>query len=209
MMPLREQAYRNIKQRILTCEFAPGDFLNEAYLQEELGLGRSPINQALHRLAMEGLLVIYPRKGVMVCQLSLNEVIEMIEVRIVNECMSVRLATERAQPSEIEAMRDILQEAPQAIENRDLVKLMEIDLRFHNAISAASRNKILSEILNGLHERQARFWFLSLSAKEQMTRVYEEHLEIVEAIASRDVSIAEKIMTKHIETFRKNIVVTV
>lgn len=208
-IPLREQAYQEIKQRILTCEFSPGEFLNESYLQDELSLGRSPINQALHRLAVEGLVMIYPRKGVMVSQLSLNEVIEMIEVRLVNECMSVKLATERAQLSEIEAMREILAETPLAIENRDLTKLMKIDLRFHTAISAASRNKVLSEILISLHERQARFWFLSLSAKPQMTRAYEEHLEIVEAIASRDIQRAEEAMTKHIETFRKNIVATI
>lgn len=208
-VPLREQAYRNIKHKILICEFAPGEFLNESFLQEELGLGRSPINQALHRLAVEGLLVIYPRKGVMVSQLSLNEVIEMIEVRLVNECMSVRLTTERASDSEIEAMRNILAETPAAIESRDLAKLMAIDLKFHNAINAASRNKVLSEILTGLHERQARFWFLSLSAKEQMVRAYEEHLEIVDAIASRDVEAALQAMTKHIETFRKNIVATI
>lgn len=208
-IPLREQAYQNIKHKILICEFAPGEFLNESFLQEELGLGRSPINQALHRLAVEGLLVIYPRKGVMVSQLSLNEVIEMIEVRLVNECMSVRLTTERASDSEIEAMRNILSETPAAIESRDLAKLMAIDLKFHNAINAASRNKVLSEILAGLHERQARFWFLSLSAKEQMVRAYEEHLEIVDAIASRNVDVALQIMTKHIETFRKNIVATI
>lgn len=208
-IPLREQAYLEIKQKILTCEFEPGEFLNESYLQDELSLGRSPINQALHRLAVEGLVMIYPRKGVMVSQLSLNEVIEMIEVRIVNECMSVRLATERAQTSEIEAMREILAETPAAIENRDLTKLMKIDLKFHTAIGAASRNKVLSEILVSLHERQARFWFLSLSAKSQMTKAYEEHLEIVAAIASRDIQQAEKAMTKHIETFRKNIVATI
>lgn len=208
-IPLREQAYQEIKQRILTCEFEPGEFLNESYLQDELSLGRSPINQALHRLAVEGLVMIYPRKGVMVSQLSLNEVIEMIEVRLVNECMSVRLATERAQASEIEAMREILSETPKAIEHRDLVALMKIDLRFHNAITAASRNKVLSDVLSGLHERQARFWFLSLSAKAQMTRAYEEHLEIIDAIASRDIQRAETAMTKHIETFRKNIVATI
>lgn len=208
-IPLREQAYQEIKQRILTCEFAPGEFLNESYLQDELSLGRSPINQALHRLAVEGLVDIYPRKGVMVSQLSLNEVIEMIEVRLVNECMAVRLATERAQASEIEAMREILSETPKAIENRDLTALMRIDLRFHNAITAASRNRVLSDILSGLHERQARFWFLSLSAKEQMTRAYEEHLEIVEAISQRDSALAEQAMIRHVENFRKNIVATI
>ena len=86
---------------------------------------------------------------------------------------------------------------------------MKIDLRFHNAITAASRNRVLSDILSGLHERQARFWFLSRSAKEQMTRAYEEHLEIVEAIAQRDTLLAESAMIRHVENFRKNIVATI
>lgn len=206
---LREQAYNEIKKRILACEFAPGAFLNESQIGEVLQLGRSPIHQALHRLEVEGLLTIFPRKGVMVSQLSLNEVIDMIEVRLINEEMSVRLAAERAQPSEIEAMRDILKGTPLAIEQRDLQSLMTIDLKFHNAISAASRNRVLAELLRGIHEKQARFWFLSLSSAEHMKNVYREHLAIVDLLAARDVEGVKEMMAEHINSFRKNIMTTI
>ena len=206
---MREQAYNEIKKRILACEFAPGEFLNESQIGEVLQLGRSPIHQALHRLEVEGLLTIYPRKGVMVSQLSLNEVIDMIEVRLINEEMSVTLAAERAQKSEIEAMREILKGTPLAIEQRDLQSLMTIDLKFHNAISAASRNRVLAELLRGIHEKQARFWFLSLSSSAHMKNVYREHLAIVDLLASRDVAGVQHMMAEHINSFRKNIMTAV
>lgn len=206
---LREQAYNEIKKRILSCDFAPGEFLNEAQIGALLQLGRSPIHQALHRLEVEGLLTIFPRKGVMVSQLSLNEVIDMIEVRLINEGMSVTLAAERAQASEIDAMRAILKGTPQAIEQRDLQTLMTIDLKFHNAISAASRNRVLAELLRGIHEKQARFWFLSLSSDEHMKNVYREHMAIVDLLASRDVAGVQQMMAEHINSFRKNIMTAI
>ena len=82
---LRELAYAQIKQRIISCEFRPGDAINEAQLAALLGLGRTPIHQALHRLEVEGMVTIMPRKGVMVTALSLNDVLDMIEVRLSNE----------------------------------------------------------------------------------------------------------------------------
>lgn len=208
-VPLRDQAYEEIKRRIISCEFRPGEALNEAQIGALLGLGRTPVHQALHRLEVEGLITILPRKGVLVSPLSLNEVLDMIEVRLSNELLCVTLAAERAHASDFLAMRDIVQRSAALLEPRDLNGLMALDLKFHTAISAASRNRVLAEILRNLHERQARFWFLSLQDPVHLQNVYQEHLSMVDALERRDVAAACEATRHHIDEFRKNIIRTI
>src|SRR4051812_42750255 len=91
---LRDTAYAAIKHRIITCAFKPGEFLNEASVSATLGIGRTPVHQAIDRLMLEGMLDVMPRKGVIVRPVSLDEVMQIIEVRLLNECPCVRLATD-------------------------------------------------------------------------------------------------------------------
>lgn len=205
---MREQAYTEIKRRIISCEFRPGEPLNEAQVATMLGLGRTPVHQALHRLEVEGLVSIMPRKGVLVTPLSLNEVLDMIEVRATNEVLCATLACERGHDSDFKAMRDIVDRSPPLIAGRDIPALASLDLKFHTAMSAASRNRVLAELLRGLHEKQARFWFLSLSDPQHLENVYQEHLEIVDALERRDVPAVREAVRTHIDEFRKNIIRT-
>jgi DNA-binding GntR family transcriptional regulator len=206
---LRELAYAEIKRRIISCEFRPGEAINEAQVGALLGLGRTPVHQALHRLESDGLVTILPRKGVLVAPLSLNDVLDMIEVRLSNELLCVTLAAERAHASDIQAMRDIVQRSAILLEQRDINGLMALDLKFHTAISAASRNRVLAELLRGLHEKQARFWFLSLQDPVHLANVYEEHMAVLDALERRDIPGAREAIRTHIDEFRKNIIRTI
>ncbi|WP_042877688.1 GntR family transcriptional regulator [Cupriavidus necator] len=205
---MRDLAYVEIKRRIISCEFRPGEPLNEAQVASMLGLGRTPVHQALHRLEVEGLVSILPRKGVLVTPLSLNEVLDMIEVRATNEVLCAKLACERGHESDFKAMRDIVDRSPPLIARRDIPALASLDLKFHTAMSAASRNRVLAELLRGLHEKQARFWFLSLSDPQHLENVYQEHLEIIDALERRDVPAVCEAVRQHIDEFRKNIIRT-
>lgn len=205
---LRELAYAQIKQRIISCEYRPGDAINEAQLTAALGIGRTPIHQALHRLEVEGMVTIMPRKGVMVTSLSLNDVLDMIEVRVSNEQLCVKLAVERATDADIQAMRDILEQTPALLAKHDVTGLMSLDLQFHMAISAAAHNRVLAELLRNLHEKQARFWFLTLSENHHSERIYHEHLQILEAVEQRDGSAAIAAIHHHIDDFRRAIMRT-
>lgn len=202
---LRERAYAELKQRIISCQLRPGEAINEAQLTQLLGLGRTPIHQALHRLEMEGMVTILPRKGVMVTPISLNDILDMIEVRVCNEQLCVKLALERAQESDFIAMRTIIERTPALLKRRDVTGLMEVDLQFHLAISAAARNRVLAELLRTLHEKQARFWFLTLSEIHHSERIYEEHLQILTAIENRDSEAAIQAIHHHIDDFRRAI----
>lgn len=205
---LRELAYAQIKQRIISCEFRPGDAINEAQLASLLGLGRTPIHQALHRLEVEGMVTIMPRKGVMVTALSLNDVLDMIEVRVCNEQLCIKLAVERAHDSDIKAMRDILERTPALLASHDVAGLMALDLQFHMSISAAARNRVLADLLRKLHEKQARFWYLTLSENHHSERIYQEHMHILEALEQRDGDAAVAAMHHHIDDFRRAIMRT-
>lgn len=203
---MREQAYTEIKRRIIHCEFRPGQALNEAQIGAALGLGRTPVHQALHRLEVEGLVSIMPRKGVLVSPLSLNDVLDTIEVRYTNEVLCVTLAAQRAQEPDFQAMRAIVEPTPRLIAKHDIPGLMTIDLKFHGAISAAARNRILADLLRGLHEKQARFWFMSLSDPSHMQNVYDDHITLIDALERRDVPQVREIVRRHIDEFRKNII---
>src|SRR5262245_49504020 len=112
---LRDQAYDAIKDRIITCQFKPGECINEASVSALLGLGRTPVHQALDRLMFEEMVEVIPRKGVIVKPVILQDVLQMIDVRLINETQCARLAAERADDSHIENMSNVLGRARQAI----------------------------------------------------------------------------------------------
>lgn len=202
---LTQRAYEAIKHDIITLRLRPGETLNEAQLMHSTGLGRTPVHQAMQRLALEGLLVILPRKGAMVAPVSLNDALEIIDVRMINETYCVELAARAATPDDLATIEAVLARSREAIAMRDVAATMCIDRDFHLAISRASRNQTLAELLRGLHERSLRFWFLALSTPSHLEGVYEEHLELFEALAAHDAERARRAITRHIEEFRTHI----
>lgn len=203
---LRERAYQEIKRRINRMELRPGAYLNEAQISRTLRIGRTPVHQALDRLMLEGLVQVIPRKGVVVETVSLDQVLEIIDVRLVNEPFCVALATERATPAELSQLRTLLESAGPLIRARDRGELMELDRKFHRMISLAARNRILADTISRLHDRSLRFWFISLADDLQLRRVDEEHRAILDAVVRRDGAGAGEAMRHHIESSRKGIV---
>src|SRR5437660_7531043 len=116
---LRDAAYEAIKHRIITCRFKPGECINEVSVAELLGYGRTPVHQALDRLMLEDMVEVIPRKGVIVKPIILPEVMQMIDVRMVNEVHCARLAAARADDTHIKALTGVLARARHAIAGRD------------------------------------------------------------------------------------------
>jgi len=202
---LRERAYEAIKQQIITCELRPGEVLSEAAVSAALDIGRTPVHQALDRLMIEGMVDVLPRKGVIVRPLSLDEALEIIDVRLINEIYCVRLAAARADRADIAALRSNLDRMNEASRRRDVTEMMQLDRAFHTTLSSAGRNSILTDFLGNLHDRAQRFWFVSLRAPDHNDRVCEQHAAIVDAIAAHDPDTAETAMRFHIEAFRTNV----
>lgn len=202
---LRDAAYAAIKHRITTCVFKPGEYINEAAVSASIGIGRTPVHQAIDRLMLDGLVEVIPRKGVIVKPVSLQEILQIIEVRTINECYCVKLAAERADDQDVLQLTDILDRAKKWMAARNNEEMMLLDREFHGTIARASRNSVLGELLSRLHDRSLRFWFISLTSPGHHASVQEQHSEILAAIRKRDPAKAEEAMRVHINAFRTNI----
>jgi DNA-binding GntR family transcriptional regulator len=202
---LLDQAYNEIKLRIITCGYRPGEVLSEAAISDELKIGRTPIHQAIHRLMMDGLITIMPRKGVMVAPAGVDEVMEIIDVRLVTECYCARLAADRADDSELQDLQRIVDASEKVTNQRDVEKMMLFDREFHDTLARAARNTILADVLRSLHERSLRFWFISLRDPDHHRNVLAQHRAIVAALKSRQPDAAENAMREHILAFQRNV----
>ena len=133
-LSLNEQAYLAFRHKLITLRYKPGEYLNTAQVMDDLAMGRTPINQAIHRLATEGLLQIIPRKGVMVAPLSIDDALELIEVRLVNETLCVELASQKVIDSHIQQLRELNQQIARASESRSREEMMLLDREFHQVL---------------------------------------------------------------------------
>ncbi len=202
---LLDRAYNEIKFRIITCRYRPGEVLSEAAISLELKIGRTPIHQAIHRLTMDGLVSIMPRKGVMVRPVSIDEAIEIIGVRLVTECYCARLAADRAEESELQELQDIVEASAKVTEKRNVEQMMLLDRAFHDTLARMAKNAVLADVLRNLHERSLRFWFISLRDLDHHREVLAQHRAIVKALQGRQPDAAEAAMRHHILAFQRNV----
>jgi DNA-binding GntR family transcriptional regulator len=202
---LRDAAYKAIKHRIITLNLRPGEFINEAAICVALGIGRTPVHQAFDRLMLEGMVDVIPRKGIIVKPVSLDEIMNIVEVRLINETYCVRCAAERASADDLNQLTDIVQRSRQWLGVRNIEQLMLLDRDFHGVIARCSGNLVLSDSLANLHDRSLRFWFLSLAASGQHDSVQQQHEAILAALRDHDGRGAEAAMREHIESFKRNL----
>lgn len=198
--PLRELVFEAIRQAILDGVLEPGERLMEVQLAEELGVSRTPVREAIRKLELAGFVVMIPRRGAYVADISLKEVSEVFEIRGALEALAAELAAERASEEELENLERLLVEIGKSIEERNVEMLVELDTRFHDALFKASRNERLSQILSSLREQIQRFRTQTLSHPARMRVALEEHRGIVEALAARDGELARRLAVEHIES---------
>ncbi|MBU9572229.1 GntR family transcriptional regulator [Burkholderia multivorans] len=203
---LAERAYALIRRDIVTMRLKPGAALNEADLVARTGIGRTPVHQAVHRLVLEGLLSVMPRKGLMVQPLSLDEIVAVIDVRRINEAHCAELAARHATPDDLAALAALLDAGQACVEQHDVEGMMELDRAFHQTIAAAARNAVLADILRGLHDRSLRFWFVTLSEPHHLADVQREHCALFERLSARDAAGARAAVERHIDSFRSTLV---
>ncbi|ASL84430.1 GntR family transcriptional regulator [Serratia marcescens subsp. marcescens ATCC 13880] len=199
---LNELAYRRFKQALVTLSYKPGEYLNTAQVMNDLDMGRTPINQAIHRLANEGLLQVIPRKGVMVSPLSMDDALELIEVRLANEMLCMRLASQKITERQIATLTELNRQIEAASQERDRVRMMTLDHEFHQELAQIAGNNMLADILSVLHARAQRFWASTLSREGHMREVIDEHRAIIAALAAQDSAAAAEAAQAHILSFR-------
>jgi DNA-binding GntR family transcriptional regulator len=195
-----ERAYLLIRDQIVTLKLAPGAVIEEAHLRQELGLGRTPIREALQRLAHENLVTFVPHRGTFVCDINLTDLHRLTEVRVEMEGYAARLAAERGSAGDRAAMEALMQEL-ETIDESDAHTLIRLDQRIHRQVYRATRNAFLQAMLEESFNLSLRIWFLGLDRGVRLKEAVEEHRQLLDAIVSRDARKAEAVMRQHITGF--------
>jgi DNA-binding GntR family transcriptional regulator len=198
-----EAAYRVLKEKIVTLELPPASLLNEGQLMAELDLGRTPIREALQRLAFEDLVVILPRRGTIVADLNMSDLQKIFEIRLELESLVVRLAAVRATPQQIVAMDALFAQADEIIHRGDHHQLIRLDHQAHRLLAQAAQNEFLEEILDRLYTHILRLWYVSLHKVSRLSEAIEEHRDIIAALKEGDGERAARIMRTHISGFQQ------
>ncbi|MBX3567525.1 MAG: GntR family transcriptional regulator [Rhizobiaceae bacterium] len=202
---LSEQAYEQIKEKLISAQYVPGQFLQETQVSNDLRLGRTPVHQALHRLQQEGLVEIIPRKGVLVRSDSLSEIFLALEARALVEPYCAAQCAEKIQDADLQALRDLYANYEELRGTASKTKLMELDRQFHVKVAEATGNRLLADFLRTIHERMSRIWFLPLWQFHDFKQTGNEHGNLLAAIVERNPKAAAEAMSAHIESLRRRI----
>ena len=197
--PLREVVYETLREAIRTGALPPGERLMEIQLAEELGVSRTPVREAIRKLELERFVVMLPRRGPYVANLSLKDINEVFEIRAALDGLAAGLAAERITEEELELMERLLVEIAEHIDQRDNQKIVEADEAFHDILYRASRNERLVGIIYNLREQFTRFRSVSINYPGRLQNTLEEHRQLVEAIAQRNAETAQQKAREHIE----------
>ncbi len=197
--PLRDVVFENLREAIVEVKLSPGQRLMEFQLADQLGVSRTPVREAIRKLELEGLVIMLPRKGAYVANMSLKDVIDVLEIRASLEGLAAYLAAERMTDEDILKLEKIAEDFDQGKENEDLETLLKKDVEFHECIFKATNNKRLHQLINSLWEQVYRFRVSYISDYESTVNITKEHKLILEAIKSGDSELAKKYAKEHIE----------
>jgi DNA-binding GntR family transcriptional regulator len=196
---LGEFAYAVLKDAILLDILPEGERLQERYLAEALGLSRTPVREALKRLETEGLVEGLANGGVRIRELTLQDLEDIYELRIVLEGLAARLAAQRASSSDITCLKHLIEQSQTAVDAGKIGIPAFLNAQFHQAIADATRNKHLIELIARFHNSVQRLKYTTLAYPGRVRQALEEHRRLLEAIERRDPKMAEQIAQEHVK----------
>lgn len=197
--PLRELVCENIRQAIIDGTFSPGERLMEIQLADEMGVSRTPVREAIRKLELEGFVVMIPRRGTYVADISIKDITEIYEIRISLDILAAGLAAERITDEELEKLNSYLVEIGRYVPAMDMDKIVELDTAFHDILYKATRNERLVSVIGNLREQLTGIRGRSMSYPGRLVETMDEHRALVDSIASRDVERAQRAARVHIE----------
>ncbi len=204
-LPLRDVVFNNIRQAILRGELKPGERLMEIALANQLGVSRTPVREAIRMLELEGLVIMVPRRGAQVAQITEQDLNDVLEVRLGLEELAVRIACERMTEEELAALFDAVKDFERKIQGEDLSALAEADVKMHEIIYNGTHNQRLVQIISNIREQMYRYRVEYLKDEECRQSLCEEHYTLWKALAERDSARAVEIISVHIKNQQKAI----
>lgn len=199
---MQNQAYQFIRKKIERCEYAPNDMLSESLLREELGFSRTPVREAIGRLAQEGLVRVYPKRGIMVCAISIGDIHQIFEVRALVEPYALAAHHDKLDLAEIARFAEFFHSYSGGGESSELYG---VDDRFHETLISAIENDYLLELYDRIHVQSVRLRVLSGRLIESRIRdTMAEHARIADACLARDWQGAALAMTEHLRCSKES-----
>lgn len=208
---LTAQAYERIEELIVQLELLPGTALSEAELSARLGIGRTPVREALQRLAREHLVQILPQRGVLVSALDIKRQLRLLETRREVERLVVRCAARRSTEPERQQFAELAREFNAAAKAKDQTRFMRADKAFNDLSLRAARNEFASGAMGLMHGLSRRFWFMHHRQADDTQPIAVLHARIAQAIGEGDEAQAAKALDAlidHNEAFTRSTVNT-
>ena len=199
-LPLRDVVFNTLRQAILRGELKPGERLMEIQLANKLGVSRTPIREAIRKLELEGLVLMIPRKGAEVADITEKSLRDVLEVRKALEELAVQLACEKITQEELEELEKAGENFKKVLNrSKDITEVAEADVRFHDVIYMATDNQKLIHLLNKLREQMYRYRVEYLKNPDVHEQLTQEHEEIVYHIKRREKVEATAVTCQHID----------
>ena len=202
---LEESVYLALEEEILSGKLKKGESLTETSLSARLGVSRTPLRGALHRLAEEGLIEVFPNRGAVVVGIGDEELVDIYKIRIRLEGLASAEAAKRINEQDLKRLRDSVEISEFYIAKQDADHLKELDSEFHNIIYKASGNRLLCKTLTELHRNIQFYRKRSLGVAKRLEKSIAEHREILSAIERGDAQAADRLTSAHIEAALNNL----
>ena len=183
---LTDRAYAEIEEMIITLALPPGSAISESELSAHLGIGRTPIREALQRLARERVVAIFPRRGMLVSEINVTSQLRLLETRRELERLIAKSAARRATDEERGRFREIAAAFGAAAKANDDVTFMRIDRDFNVLCSQAAHNEFAAGAMSLMHSLSRRFWYIHYKKAADMPQTAKLHADIARAIAAGD-----------------------
>ncbi len=196
---LTDRAYHELEEMIVTLRLPPSTVLSEHTLALKLKIGRTPIREALQRLARDGLVVIMPRRGIMVSEINLRLQLRLLEVRRELERLMARLAAERATLEERQEFGEIAKGMLRAAAQADDIEFMRLDQRFNLLIATTARNEFARRSMGLMNALSRRFWYQHYQEVADLPLAAKLHAAVAEAVATKKPKLAASASDKLID----------
>lgn len=205
-LPLRDVVFNTLRKAILTGELKPGERLMEIHLAKQLGVSRTPIREAIRKLELEGLVIMIPRRGAEVAQITEKSLKDVLEVRRALDALCVELACDRITKEEKIKLKAACDAFEEAVQTGDATTIAEADVKLHDIIVEATGNQRLIQLINNLSEQMYRYRFEYIKEEDQHNNLVEEHRMIYNSIINNDKENAAKAAKLHIDNQEKSII---
>jgi DNA-binding GntR family transcriptional regulator len=202
---MADRAYDRLRDQIVTLQIAPGAPINEDTLGRQFQMGRTPVREAIQRLALENLVTVFPRRGTFASEINITDLAAISDVRVQLEGHAAYRAAERITAAQLRELDELLEELRANADNEDAAQLMALDARVHRLIHRSAANPYLEQTLSRYFNLSLRIWHLVLSRLPHLSARVHEHSDLLEAIRAREPQRARDIVAEHIATFESEI----